>query len=101
MGDQWYQRQNLWRGPSSLREGIDQILSYASWRDTKTALLVFNRGKNFSHVLAQVPDVVKAHPNFKRELPYDFETGFRYLLHHRDDRNRELILTVLAFEVPA
>ncbi len=90
----------FWRGPQSLKDAIDQILNYASWRDTKTALLIFNRGKNFSRVLAQIPEVVKAHPNFKRELPYPSETGFRYILHHRDDPNRELILTILAFEVP-
>ena len=90
----------FWRGPKSLKDAIDQILNYASWRDTKTALLVFNRGKNFSRILAQIPEVVKAHPNFKRALSYPSETGFRYILHHRDDPNRELILTILAFEVP-
>lgn len=91
----------FWRGPESVREGIDQLLSYTSWRDTKTALLIFNRGKNFSHVLARIPEVFRAHPNFKRELPYDSESGFRFVFHHRGDTNRELILTVLAFEVPA
>ena len=91
----------FWRGPDSLRRATDQILSYVSWRDTKTALLVFNRGKNFSRVLAQIPEVIKAHPNFEREMPYDSETGFRYVLRHRDDPTRTLILTVLAFEVPA
>lgn len=91
----------FWRGPESLKNAIDQLLNYASWRDTKTALLIFNRGKKFSRVLTQIPEVVKAHPNFKRELPYPSETGFRFVLHHRDDKNRELILTILAFEVPA
>jgi len=90
----------FWRGPESLREAIDQLLNYTSWRDTKTALLVFNRGRQLSHVLTHVPDVVKIHPNFKRQLSYASETGFRFVLHHRDDPNRELILTVLVFEVP-
>jgi hypothetical protein len=91
----------FWRGPAALTEALDQLLGYASWRDTKTALLVFNREKSFSAVLAKIPEVVKAHSNFKRELSYDSETGFRYVLHHRDDKNRELTLTILAFEVPA
>ena len=42
----------FWRGPKSFRETVDQLLSYTSWRDTKTALLIFNRGKQLSHVLA-------------------------------------------------
>lgn len=30
----------------------------------------------------------------------DGRTCFRHVLHHRDDKNRELVLTVLAFDVP-
>jgi hypothetical protein len=45
--------------------------------------------------------VVKAHPQFKRQLDYRAESGFRFALQNRDDPSKELILTVLAFEVPA
>ncbi len=44
---------------------------------------------------------MKSHPNFMRQEPYKSETGFRFVLHHRDDKSRELIMTVLAFEAPA
>lgn len=90
----------FWRGPESLRKKVDQLLGYTSWRDTKVAILIFNREKNFSAVVSKIPDVVASHPNFKRRLPYTSETGSRFILHHRDDKNRELMLTVLAFEVP-
>lgn len=91
----------FWDGPESLKKAVTQLLGYACWRDTKTALLIFNRRKNFTTVLQKTPEVVKAHANFKRQLDYKSETGFRFVLHHRDDKERELILTVLAFEVPA
>lgn len=91
----------FWKGEKAVSEAIDQLLGYTSWRDTKTALLVFNRSKNFSDVLGKLPEVIKAHPNFKRQLPYSAETGSRYVLHQIDDLNRELILTVLAFDIPA
>lgn len=91
----------FWDGPKSLNDAIDQLLGYASWRDTKTAILVFNRGRNLTTVLQKIPEVVKAHSHFKRQLEYRSETGFRFVLHHRDDKSRELILTVLTFEVPA
>jgi hypothetical protein len=90
----------FWKGQQALTTAIDQLLGYATWRDTKTALFVFNRLKNFSAVVRQIPEVVRAHPNFKRELSYDVETGFRCVLRHRDDPNRELVLTALAFDVP-
>ncbi len=90
----------FWRGPKVFRDAIDQLLGYTSWRDTKTALLVFNRGRQLSRVLEQIPNIIREHPNFKRQLSYPSETGFRFILHHRDDPDRELILTVLVFEVP-
>jgi hypothetical protein len=90
----------FWRGPGSLREAIDQLLGYASWRDTKTAILIFNREKNFSNVLAQISEIAKSHANFKRQMEYKSESGFRLVLRHKDDPDRELILTVLAFEIP-
>lgn len=90
----------FWRGAKSFADTIDQLLGYTCWRDTKTAILVFNREKNFSNVLSQIPDLVKQHSNFKRELSHAPETGFRFVLNHRDDKDRDIILTVLAFEVP-
>ncbi len=91
----------FWKGPQSLKDAVDQLLRYTAWRDTKTALLIFNRDRTFSTVLAEIPEVVKTHPNFKRELSYPSESGFRFIVHHRDDINRDLTLTILAFEVPA
>ena len=33
----------FWRGSKSLSEAIDQLLGYTSWRDTKTAIVLFNK----------------------------------------------------------
>ncbi|MBD1933304.1 MULTISPECIES: hypothetical protein [Cyanophyceae] len=90
----------FWGGKEKLQETLEQLLGYTSWRDTKIALLIFNRNKDFSNVVKQIPEIIKSHSNFKREVPYDSETGFRCVLHHPDDVNRELILTTLAFNVP-
>lgn len=90
----------FWDGDKAFTATIDQLLGYTSWRDTKTAIILFNRRKNFSNVLAKIPGLVSAHPNHKRELTIEGETRFRHVLHHRDDKNREMILTVLAFDVP-
>ena len=89
----------IWDGPAKLADAIDQLLGYTSWRDTKTAVLLFNRQKEFSQVLAKTPGVVRDHPSYKRQQNYRSETGFRFVLGHRDDPARELVLTVLAFQV--
>lgn len=91
----------FWGGPKKLVETIDQLLGYSSWRDTKVAVILFNRNKDFSKVLEAIPHAVKEHPNQKRDLGRQSETNFRYVFAHRDDRNREMLLTVLAFDVPS
>jgi hypothetical protein len=92
----------IWKGANVFTNTIDQLLGYAAWRDTKTAIIMFNRNKDLSAVLSQIPTLASAHPNFKRQITdHKTETGFRFILHHRDDKNRELTLTVLVFDVPS
>lgn len=90
----------FWKGPKAFGEAIDQLLSYATWRDSKTAILVFNRGTETSTVLSGIDTVAKGHANFKRAVNWPNETGFRYVFHSNGDVNREMLLTVLVFHVP-
>ncbi len=90
----------FWKGPKGFGEAIDQLLGYATWRDGKTAILVFNRGTETSTVLTGIDTTAKAHANFKRAVTWPHESGFRYTFHANGDKNRELILTVLVFHVP-
>lgn len=91
----------IWGGDKLFSETIDQLLGYTSWRDTKTALIIFNRNKDLSAVLEKIPDLVKAHPNIKREQSKVDETDFRYVLHHNDDNARELYMAVIVLELPS
>jgi DNA-binding response OmpR family regulator len=90
----------FWTGPKGFAATIDQLLGYVNWRDTKTAILLFNRNRNFSYVLSKVPDIVKGHPCFKRQIGIEEETVFRYLFQRPDDPQREFQLAVLAFDIP-
>lgn len=91
---------SFWGGEKKLLEQIDQLLSYLSWRDTKTALLIFNRNANFSDVLSKIAAAVPKHPCFKKALGKTDDSSFRYLFGQPNDRNRELTLTVMAFDIP-
>lgn len=90
----------FWEGPKLFTETITQLLGYVSWRDAKTAILVFNRNKNSSAVVEQIPALVRAHPDFKRELPVTGGSRFRAVLAQTNDPAREIVLTVVAFDVP-
>ena len=90
----------FWTGPAGLTKALDQLLGYTAWRDTKTAILVFNRDRNTSIVLEGVSKTVQEHPNYKAERETELETEFRYIFGHRDDTNREITVTILVFDVP-
>jgi hypothetical protein len=90
----------FWSGPAKLTETLDQLLGYLSWRDSKAAILLFNRNKDFSKVLGAIPKVVEGHPNFQKDEGKRGETGFRYAFRHKDDIAKILHLMVMAFDVP-
>lgn len=90
----------FWAGEKQLMETIDQLLSYLSWRDTKTAALIFSRNANFSEVLSKIDALVPKHGNYKRTMGKTNETTFCYVFHQPNDPNREVILTIEAFDVP-
>ena len=41
----------IWKGRKNFTAAIEQLLGYLTWRDSKTALLIFSRNKNFKEVL--------------------------------------------------
>jgi hypothetical protein len=91
----------IWYGPKTVTEALDQLLSYLTWRDTKAALLVFSRNKDFTNVLSSLWQTVQAHPQMKRGPNAEGETRMRYIFARPDDANREIILTVMAIPMPS
>jgi hypothetical protein len=76
-------------------------LSYLSWRDTKVAVLIFNRNADFTAVIAKIRETMPKHALFKRDAGPTGDTTFRYIFAQPNDRNREIILTVLGFDIPS
>lgn len=90
----------FWNGPQSLTDAITQLLSYTTWRETKAAILLFSRKRDFSAVLAQIPDVFARHPSHVRKVEYAKSTGFRFIVRSPNDPQRHLTITLLAFNLP-
>jgi hypothetical protein len=91
----------FWHGEVAYSETINQLLGYLSWRDTKAAILVFNRNKNLSAVLEKIVQQTTAHPKHIKLLKQRSETSWVYKFAHRDDPNREMFVTVMVFDVPS
>lgn len=90
----------FWRGEKSYLETIDQLLGYVSWRDTKASILIFNRNKDFSSVLEKIQESTLTHQNCKKLVAQSSETSWRYLFSQPEDANREMTVTVQAYNVP-
>ena len=90
----------FWQGKKELADAMDQLLGYITWRDTKTALIIFNRNKDLTSLLQKIQETVKEHKCYKQEIGSSETTIFRYKFCRPDDINKEFFLTVLVFEVP-
>ncbi len=90
----------FWTGAKKFLETVDQLLRYTTWRDTKTAILIFNRSGELSNVIKEISKNIKSHSCYKKEIKEINETTFCYALHLPNDSNREVILTILVFDIP-
>ncbi len=90
----------FWSGQAGLHEAIDQLLGYVTWRDTKTALIVFSKNKDFTGVLETIAECVPKHPNCKSPAKQFGETQFRYVFGQKNDEDRDVHLSVLVFNIP-
>lgn len=90
----------IWEGAAALQSKMDdQLFKYATWRDSKLALLVFNRNRNFTDVIEKMRATVRHHPQCVAPLPFNHRTGARYAFNRKDDPQRQFTLTCLAFDV--
>lgn len=88
----------FWHGRQVFLDAISQLLSYLTWRDTKTALLVFVRGVTMTAAINGVRNCISDHPNFKETLPATNETWLNYKFKMNQDDARLASLAVLLFE---
>jgi len=90
----------IWRGQKSFSEAIDQLLSYLTWRDCKTALIVFNKkNKNFSQILGSVDRTVTSHPNFISKIEQKDANEWLYKIRAKDDDTRIVKMNVMFFNL--
>lgn len=91
----------MWKGQAYVRKKMDdQLFQYAMWRDSKLALIVFNRGGRFTKIVETMKGTIKGHPQCINQLEWTHESGARYLFRRHDDQDRHFLLTAMAFDVP-
>ena len=90
----------FWTGQKGYLETITQLLGYLTWRDSKSAVIVFVQNKDLSSVLKKAEEITPGHPNCLGFVDKKHDTWFNYRFHINGDPNREVKLAVLFFHIP-
>jgi hypothetical protein len=90
----------LWRGKEELSKAINQLLGYLTWRDCKTALILFNKEiVKFNDLLIKIPEALRSHQNFKRVLVTGVDGEWRFEFFSEEDESRQVIIHVFIFNL--
>lgn len=90
----------FWKGPKSFNDAIDQLLGYLSWRDSKCALLMFNKTKDSSSVRQKMHEVMQSRPEHRRTISHDLLDDSRYVFVKESDPGRDIIITTQLYDFP-
>jgi hypothetical protein len=90
----------IWKGDKNLLEAIDQMLGYLTWRDVKTALIVFNKDiAGFSNILDRIPETMKSHPKFISIQPKKNKNEWDLMINSSDDNGRKIEVHLFMFNL--
>ena len=93
----------LWSGSKGLSDALNQLLGYLTWRDSKAALIIFNKkNKNFTKIRTDtMPETLQKHRLFLRNLPcqQDGEGEWRIQTRSAEDEGRRVTVHVFIFDI--
>jgi hypothetical protein len=90
----------VWRGITELIEAVAQLQGYLTWRDSKSAIVIFNKKvAGFSDLQTKVPELFRSHAAFRAEVPTKHVGEWRFVLASNEDVNRRLTVHVFLFNL--
>ena len=90
----------FWGGSKKHHETIDQILSYLTFRDSKTAVVYFMDTKEMIAPLKAIEESTPKHPTFVASKGRREDSWFSYEFHLPGDPGRHVQMAVLCFHIP-
>lgn len=91
----------FWTGQKGFSDTIDQLFRYATWRDTKLAIVMFVREKGLTGILEKATDSLRHHAQHLSPVATSEETELRSIMSWPGDVERKLTLHVLFVHTPA
>lgn len=90
----------LWGGERVLIGALEQLLDYTTWRDSKAALIMFNKTvAGFAGVQETIAKVLPAHGLFLRDKGCGHPGEHRFVFRSKEDEGREVAVHVFCFNL--
>ena len=90
----------VWTGPKALKNAVDQLLGYLTWRDCKAALIIFNKTvAGFTGIQEKVPEILIKHERFIRKETVKQHGEWRFRFRSADDDDRQIIVHIFLFDL--
>lgn len=91
----------IWRGAKELVSGLRQLLSYLTWRDCKTALVVFNKDRSgFSEILQKAPVALRECAElFRGEVAQSEPGEWRMTFKAPGDNQRTITVQLMVYNL--
>lgn len=89
----------IWRDKNNFIEGIDQLLSYLTWRDSKTSYIIFSKNLNVTNVIERTKKLIGTHPNHIGKHEEISESCTRYRFKQVSDGTKECLMTLHVFDL--
>jgi hypothetical protein len=91
----------IWNDETKFKDGVDQLLNYLTWRDTKTSYIIFSKNADVTGVISKAQKLMETHPNYLRREAELSNSCFRYVFKQKADSTRECSLTLHVFDLGA
>jgi hypothetical protein len=90
----------FWHGQKLFGEAVGQLLGYLTWRDSKCALLIFNRTKDSNAVRIKMHELMESLPEHRKTIFHKPDGASRYILVKEAEPGKEIIVTTQLYDVP-
>ncbi|MFC1782344.1 hypothetical protein ACFL02_02010 [Planctomycetota bacterium] len=90
----------FWHGQKAFGEAVDQMLGYLTWRDSKCALIIFNKTKDSSAIRQKMHETMEALPEHRNTVSHQPDGESRYILIKESEPGKEIIVTTQLYDIP-
>jgi hypothetical protein len=91
----------FWRGQKVFVEAVGQLLGYLTWRDSKCALMIFNRTKDSNAVRERMHEAMESLPEHRKTVFHQADGNSRYILIKESEPGKEIIVTTQLYDIPS